>query len=65
MRAFDEAIERIEEINIPNELIPVFVKTMQRMSSYFDSIGDLRLDFDKLFHNRLYNNRNEKINSVK
>ena len=56
MKAFEEVLEHLDEINIPNEIIPIFTKAMQRMSIYFDKLNGLNLDFDALFKRKLYNN---------
>jgi len=54
MNAFDEAIERIDEIHAPNELKPTMIKAFQYFSKYFEQHKDIKLDFNELFEKELY-----------
>ena len=56
MNAFDKAIKRMAEINIPADWKPMFVSVMQKFSKTFANLDGLDIDLDKLFEEKLYNN---------
>ena len=56
MDAFDNALERIDEINIDKKLIPAFNESLKLMSNYFDKLDELTTDYNQLFEEFLYNN---------
>ncbi len=61
MKAFDEAVERLDEIKVPKELESLFIKAMQNISHYIDTLDGVELDFDKLFERALYGALNIKL----
>ena len=38
MNAFDEAIDRIDDINAPEKIKPTMIKTFEYFSKYFEEI---------------------------
>lgn len=56
MNAFDEAIERIDEIDAPQEIKPTMIKAFEFFSKYFDEHKEIKIDFYQLFEKDLYYN---------
>ena len=56
MNAFDNIIERIDEINVDKELLPAFKQAMTKMSTYFDNLNELTTNYNDFFEKFLYNN---------
>jgi len=70
MNAFDEAIDRIDDINAPEKIKPTMIKTFEYFSKYFEEHKDININFYKLFEESLYSNsrikgpRNLKVELV-
>ncbi len=56
MNAFYEAIERIDEIKVDDTLRAPLVDVFEKWAKYIDEHPNVKIDFDKLFKNNLYNN---------
>lgn len=56
MNAFDEAIERIDEIDAPKEFQPTIKKAFKLFSNYFDKHPEVEIDFNRMFEEKVYKN---------
>lgn len=61
MDAFLEAIENIDKIDIDEELVDIFKQSMQECSTFFAQHPEVKIKFDQLFKNKLYNNLHIKV----
>ncbi len=61
MNAFYEAIERIDEIKVDDALREPLVEVFEKWATYIDEHPNVKIDFDKLFKNGLYNNLTIKL----
>ena len=62
MNAFYEAIERIDEIKVDEILREPLLEVLNIWAKYVDEHPNLKLDFNQLFRNYLYNNLTIKLN---
>jgi len=56
MNAFYQAIERIDEIKVDDALRAPLIGVFEKWAKYIDEHPNIKIDFDKLFKNYLYNN---------
>ena len=61
MDAFLEAINNIDKIDIDAELVDTFKQSMQDFSAFFSQHPEIKINFDKLFKEKLYNNLRIKL----
>lgn len=61
MDAFLEAIENIDKIDIDEEIVDIFKQSMQSFSKFFGQHPEVKIQFDKLFKLKLYNNLHIKV----
>ena len=61
MNAFNQAIERIDEIKVDDALRASLVDVFEKWAKYIDEHPNVKIDFDKLFKNNLYNNLTIKL----
>lgn len=61
MNAFYQAIERIDEIKVDDALRASLVDVFEKWAKYIDDHPNVKIDFDKLFKNNLYNNLTIKL----
>lgn len=59
--AFQQAIERVDELNIPEVYKPVFVNVMKNMSKMFCDIPEITLNVQELFDKFLYGEKGLRI----
>lgn len=61
MNSFDRAIANIDNINIDNEIKPIWIEIMPKLSYFFDKHNEITIDFDELFDNYLFQKTQIKL----
>ena len=54
MKAFDDVLKRINEIEMPKEYVPMVTSVFEKISKTFDSMPGLKVNFEKLFSEKLF-----------